>query len=59
MDIYNYLINYFEIGGILACSTFPELLEALLRTLLAISLIVTIFRCLFAAVWRIGSGRVV
>ena len=59
MDLYNYLIQYFEIGSLGACSTFPQLLECMLNIMFAIALIVFIFKCLFACVWRIGSGRIV
>ena len=59
MDIYNYLIDYFEIGQLGACSTFPELLEVMFHIMFAIAIITFIFKALFGAVWRIGSGRVV
>lgn len=59
MDIYRYLLEYFEIGQLGACSTFPELLEAMLHIMFAIALIVFIFKALFACVWRIGTGRIV
>ena len=59
MDIYNYLIQYFEIGQFGSCSTFPEFIEVLFHVMFAIALIVFIFKALFACVWRIGSGKVV
>ncbi len=60
MEIFQMMIDYFSLGAISEAETFPELLQAFLCTLLAMYLIVFVFRAFFSAIWKIRqdiSGR--
>lgn len=53
MEIFQMLIDYFSLGAISEAETFPEFLQAFIYTLLALYLIVFIFRAFFTATWKI------
>lgn len=53
MEIFKMLIDYFSLDAISEAQTFPEFLQAFFYTLLALYLVVFIFRAMFAATWKI------
>lgn len=53
MEIFQMMIDYFSLSAISEAETFPDLLQAFIYTLLALYLIVFIFRAFFTATWKI------
>ncbi len=53
MELFQMLIDYFSLSAIGEAQTFPELLQAFVCSLLALYLVVFVFRAVFTASWKI------
>lgn len=53
MEFFEIMSSYFGLNNLAEAQTFPELLQTFLCTMFAMYIVVSIFRAVFTATWKI------
>lgn len=53
MEIFNELVQFFQLGNLLDCETFPEFFGVLIEIIFAIAIVVFFFKVVFYACFKV------